>query len=36
MRFTDKQKKVICIVMAVAMVVPIAISVVSMFVGAGM
>lgn len=36
MRFTDKQKRVLCIVMAVAMVVPVAISVVSMFVGAGM
>lgn len=32
MRFTDKQKKVICSVVAVAMLVPLAISIVSMFV----
>ena len=34
MRFTDKQKKIVCIVVAVAMIVPIAISIVGMFVGA--
>ncbi len=34
MRFTDKQKKIMCIVLAVAMVIPVAISVVAMFTGA--
>lgn len=33
MHFNDKQKKIICLVIAVAMVVPIAIGVVSMFMG---
>jgi hypothetical protein len=33
MRFTDKQKKILCLVVAVAMIIPIAISVISMFVG---
>lgn len=33
MRFNDKQKKIVCIVIAVAMIVPIAISVVGMFAG---
>lgn len=33
MRFSDKQKKIVCIVIAVAMVIPIAISVVGMVAG---
>jgi flagellar basal body-associated protein FliL len=33
MHFNDKQKKIICLVIAVAMVVPIAIGVIAMFVG---
>lgn len=33
MRFDDKTKKIICICLAVAMVVPIGISIVAMFMG---
>lgn len=37
MRFSDNQKKIVCIVVAVVMIVPIVISVVGMFMGgAGM
>ncbi len=32
MRFNDKQKKIICAVVAVAMLVPVAIGIVSMFI----
>lgn len=34
MQFSNRQKKIICIVVAVAMIVPIAIGIVGMFMGA--
>lgn len=34
MRFTDKQKKIVCLVVALAMVVPIVIGIFAIFAGA--
>ncbi len=33
MRFTDKTKKIVCLCVAIALIVPIVISIASMFVG---
>ena len=33
MRFTDKQKKIVCLVVAIAMIIPIAISVIGIAAG---